>query len=53
MWPMFVQHLMWRPRERAWASTSLRARDVELVRGQRNEVLKMAAEYDMDMDLEL
>jgi hypothetical protein len=53
MWPMFVQHLMWRPRERAWASTSLRARDVELVRGQRNEVLKMAAEYDMDLDLEL
>jgi hypothetical protein len=51
MWPLFVQHLMWRPRERAWASTALRERDLALVQSQKNEVLKMAREYDMDLDL--
>ncbi len=53
MWPIFVQHLMWRPRERAWANASLRARDVALVQSQRDIVIRMAHEYDMDMDLAL
>jgi hypothetical protein len=53
MWPLFVQHLMWRPRERAWASTALRARDVALVESQRDVVLRMAREYNMELDLPL
>jgi hypothetical protein len=53
MWPIFVHHLMWRPRERAWASTSLRSRDIELVKSQRNEVIKMASDFDMKVDLAL
>jgi hypothetical protein len=53
MWPLFVQHLMWRPRERAWASASLRSRDIELVKAQRNEVIKMGHDFDMEVDLSM
>jgi hypothetical protein len=53
MWPLFVQHLMWRPRERAWASSALRARDVALVESQRQEVLKMARDHKLDIELPL
>ncbi|MGO8948422.1 MAG: ferritin-like domain-containing protein [Ktedonobacterales bacterium] len=52
MWPLFVEHLMWRPRERAWATASLRAHDIEMVKGQRNEALKLASDFGMEIDLE-
>lgn len=53
MWPLFAEHLMWRPRERAWASASLRTRDLQLVEGQKNVILKMARDFGMDIDLSL
>lgn len=51
MWPLYVEHLMWRPRERAWASAVLRGRDAALVASQRDELQRMGAEYGMDLDL--
>lgn len=51
MWPMFVEHLLWRPRERAWASSSMHTRDVQLVNEHKEEVLKMGADFGMDLDL--
>lgn len=51
MWPMYVKHLMWRPRERAWASTMLRSRDAAMVTGQRDDVVAMGAQFGMDLDL--
>ncbi len=51
MWPMFVEHLLWRPRERAWATASMHTRDVQLVNAHREEVLEMGREFGMDLDL--
>lgn len=51
MWPLFVEHLTWRPRERAWATSAMRARDAAFVESQREQVLKMGADFDLDLDL--
>ena len=51
MWPMFVEHLLWRPRERAWASAAMHARDQQLVESHRMEVLKMGSDVGLDLDL--
>lgn len=51
MWPMFIEHLMWRPRERAWASASLRSRDAALVESQRQGIIRMGRDFNMDIDL--
>jgi hypothetical protein len=51
MWPMFVEHLLWRPRERAWASAVMHARDQQLVESHRLEVLKMGSDVGIDLDL--
>jgi hypothetical protein len=53
MWPLYVQHVTWRPRERAWASSALRSRDYALVKSQRDEVAKMGAGFGMDMEFEM
>ena len=51
MWPLFVEHLMWRPRERAWASSILRSRDAALVESQQAELVRMGADFGMDLEL--
>jgi hypothetical protein len=53
MWPLFIEHLMWRPRERAWATELMHDRDVEMLRGHRMEVLRLAADFNVDLELEL
>jgi hypothetical protein len=50
MWPLYVEHLMWRPRERAWASSILRSRDAEMVAQQKEDVIALAAQFGMEMD---
>ncbi len=51
MWPLFVQHLTWRPRERAWANIAMRSRDYAFVLHQRDEVVKMGHDFGFDFDL--
>ncbi len=51
MWPLFVEHLRWRPRERAWASALLNERDLEMARSQRVDLLKLASEFNLDLEL--
>ena len=51
MWPLYVEHLMWRPRERAWASSILRSRDAQMVAQQQDDVTAMAAQFGIDLDL--
>ena len=51
MWPLYAEHIMWRPRERAWASTIMRGRDVQLIQSQRNEIIKMGAVFGLELDL--
>ncbi len=51
MWPLFVQHLSWRPRERAWATELMHDHDREMVRSHTAEVLRLGSEFDLDLDL--
>jgi len=51
MWPMYIQHLQWRPRERAWASDTMHSRDTEMIRGHRETVYKLANELNLNLDL--
>jgi hypothetical protein len=53
MWPLYVQHITWRPRERSWASAAMRSRDFAMVRQQREDIMKMAAGFGMDIEFEL
>lgn len=53
MWPLFVQHVMWRPRERSWASALMHDRDVEMVRDHRETVMKLGADFDLDLEFDL
>jgi hypothetical protein len=48
MWPLFVQHLTWRPRERAWANIAMRSRDFDFVSSQRDEIVKMGQDFGFD-----
>jgi len=51
MWPLYVEHLTWRPRERAWASSILRSRDAQMVEQQKEDVVALGASLGMDLDL--
>lgn len=51
MWPLFVQHLTWRPRERAWANVAMRSRDYQFTLSQRDEVQKMGRDFGFDLEL--
>ncbi|HKS68914.1 MAG TPA: ferritin-like domain-containing protein [Ktedonobacterales bacterium] len=53
MWPLYIQHITWRPRERAWASAALRSRDYAMVKQQREDIIRMAAGFGMDIEFDL
>ena len=53
VWPLFVEHLLWRPRERAWATAMMHERDKQLVLAHKGETLEMARDFGMDLDLTL
>lgn len=51
MWPLYAEHIMWRPRERAWASSIMRSYDIRLIQSQREEIIKLGASFGLDLDL--
>ena len=53
MWPLFVQHVMWRPRDREWASSLMHTRDVEMLKDHRTTILTFGADFDLDLELDL
>ncbi|MFI5274062.1 MAG: ferritin-like domain-containing protein [Ktedonobacterales bacterium] len=53
MWPLYMQHITWRPRERAWASSAMRTRDYAMVQRQREDIIRMGASFGMDMEFDL
>ena len=53
MWPLYIQHITWRPRERAWASAALRSRDYAMVKQQREDIIRMGAGFGMDIEFDL
>jgi 1,2-phenylacetyl-CoA epoxidase catalytic subunit len=50
MWPLFVDHLMWRPQERSWASNALRSRDLETVKSYMAQERKLAIKVGLEID---
>jgi hypothetical protein len=46
--PVFTQHAMWRPRERAWIGGAMRARDLERVRVAVEDGIRIAASLGLD-----
>ena len=49
MMPIFVEHALWRPRERAFIGNMMRARDLENLREDLNQGIKLARELGLDV----
>src|SRR5215208_3185927 len=49
MLPIFVEHALWRPPERAWIGDIMRARDVERVREDVEDGIRVAASLGLDV----
>jgi hypothetical protein len=51
MWPIYIEHLTWRPRERAWASGILRRYDEQLIAHQQQSIVNLGHRFGLDIDL--
>ena len=47
--PVFVQHELWRPRERAWMGSAMRSADVARLRSELENGIKMAQSLGLDV----
>jgi hypothetical protein len=50
MWPLFVEHLTWRPQERSWASRAMQPRDLETVKSYMAQERKLAIKVGLEID---
>src|SRR3984893_13858189 len=50
MWPLFVDHLMWRPQERSWASHAMQTRDLETIKSYMAQERKLAIKVGLEID---
>jgi 1,2-phenylacetyl-CoA epoxidase catalytic subunit len=54
MLPLFVEHSLWRPRERAWIGDAMRSRDIERLRAELEDGVRLASSLGLDVsDVEL
>jgi hypothetical protein len=54
MLPIFVEHALWRPKERAFIGSAMRTRDLENLREDLNQGVKLANSLGLDVtDVEL
>ena len=49
-WPLYMQHLMWRPHERSWASNAMRSRDLALVKDYMAQEKKLAIKVGLEIE---
>jgi len=49
MLPIFAQHVLWRPKERDFVSTTMRSRDLDRIRREIEEGIKVAASLGLDV----
>jgi hypothetical protein len=49
MLPIFAEHVMWRPKERDFVSSTMRSRDLARVRREIDEGIKIAASLGLDV----
>jgi hypothetical protein len=47
--PVFVQHELWRPRERAWIGSAMRSADVARLRREIENGVRMAESLGLDV----
>src|SRR5262245_12400732 len=47
--PVFVEHALWRPRERAWIGGAMRSRDTERLRADLENGVRLAASLGLDV----
>jgi 1,2-phenylacetyl-CoA epoxidase catalytic subunit len=47
--PLFVEHELWRPRERAWIGSAMRTADVARLRGEIENGVRMAQSLGLDV----
>jgi hypothetical protein len=48
MLPVFVQHTLWRPRERAWIGGVMHAHDVKRLKAEVEDGIRLAASLGLD-----
>ena len=49
MLPIFADHALWRPQERAWIGGAMRSRDVERLRADIEDGVRLAASLGLDI----
>jgi hypothetical protein len=47
--PVFVEHELWRPRERAWMGSAMRTADIARLRGELEDGVRMAQSLGLDV----
>jgi hypothetical protein len=47
--PTFVEHALWRPRERAWIGAAMRSRDLERLREDLEQGVRLAQSLGLDV----
>jgi hypothetical protein len=50
MLPVFVEHTLWRPRERAWIGGVMHAHDVKRLKAEVEDGIRLAASLGLDAD---
>ena len=51
MWPLYIQHILWRPRERAMIGPLMEEHDAQMIREHKAAVMKLGADFKIDLDL--
>lgn len=49
-WPLYIQHLTWRPQERSWASNAMRSRDLAMVKDYMAQERRLAIKVGLEVD---
>src|SRR4029079_9380262 len=49
MLPLFAQHALWRPRERAWIGSAMRGRDEERLKEDLEQGVRLASSLGLDV----
>lgn len=51
MWPLYAEHLLWRPNARSWASSAMHARDIAALKDTLRQSMKLAQKVGLNIDL--
>lgn len=49
-WPLYVQHLTWRPQERSWASNAMRSRDLAMIKNYMLQEQKLGLKVGLKIE---